>query len=202
MCDNLSLGKETEMEINFTYTNFNAIVTACSKAVAGKGESREILKYICLDCFADHCTAFGCDGYKAMMVNVPCRMGNPNEKTRVMLKPFKVPNNCTQVVVRIEEERIEIDIMWYHTVLETLVQHIVKGEYLNYEKIMPTPEQRQEYSIAVNPKHLIEILNGMKNIPSVQLHFGDKLHSFLITPNSDVSGITGLVLPMGMWERD
>ena len=190
------------MKITFTRENFNTIMTACGKAVAGKGESREVLKYICLDCYADNCVAFGCDGYKAMLANVPCGMTIPNDKVRVMLKPIRVPSNCTNVVIRIEETRIEIDIMWYNTVLETQVQNLVKDKYLDYEKIMPTLEQRNEYSIAVNPKYLIDILTGMKNVPSVQLHFGNPLHSFLITPNSNAGCLTGLVLPMRMWEPD
>jgi len=183
------------MKTTFTAEDFETILNACGQAVAGKKDGRQVLRNICLDIWPDHCVAVAVDGTILMQVTAPC-ISDVTEKTRILLQPLKMVPKMTHVVITSADmnprpERVEISFLRYATTEFTVVQYPMKGDFVDYEKVIPA--ERTEYRIAVNPKKLMAVLKGI-NSEYVWLSFGKPLESFLVTPTRD-DNITGLVLP-------
>ena len=184
------------METVFKADDFNTILKSCGLAVTDKYDGRVVLRNICLDIWRDHCVAVALDGTILMQVTVPCE-SDVTEKTRILLQPLKPVPKMTHVVIISPDssprpERIEINFNRYSYTELTVVQYPVKGDYVDYEKIIPA--ERTEYRIAVSPKKLMTVLKGI-DAKYVWLSFGKPLESFLVTPTDEEHDITGLVLP-------
>lgn len=187
------------MTVTFSASNFRRIMESCGIVVAGKNENRKMLKRICLDIEHDICTAVGLDGYKLMRIIVPCE-SDDQSKYCIMVEPVKVPKDATQVQIHYDGNRIEIDFRKYSSSMGMIVQNTIEGNYVNYDNIIPKFTERETYTIAVNPKYMIDCMKAMKDCSSVVFHFGGPTQSIVITPNGLYDGTeTGVLLPMRLF---
>ena len=186
------------MTVSFDVYDFKDIQKVCSPVVSTTEEDlrRAYLNYICLTVseIEKTCTAYGCNGYMASRITVPCKIEGEAPK-HILFSPVKVIPKTRRVTVEpvtVGEEH-SVRFIFYNECdlrLGEVVQTVIDSEPIDYADMFKRTDKAVcercgpdgRYRIAVNPKYLLNILNGMKDAKSVLLYFGDATQAMRIYP--------------------
>lgn len=195
------------VHIKMSIYDYRDIIRICGGIADGK--QREMLKYISLRFDCNGCTAYGCNGFAAAQVFAHTDANNIVDPINILMPPIKAPSGTKTVEFFITEGEVPV-----------LVFSDADGDVLRSDKIeQPDGDMPDigeffdrcdkhirswnggdgQYRIAVNPKYLISILEGMKSSSSVLFTFGSASQAFLVTPNGDdAPNASAMILPIRM----
>lgn len=195
--------------VKMSIYDWRDMVRVCGTLSTNKGD-RESLRYIDL-CINDEskglCTAYGCNGYQMSRVKFMCEVHDIPWKYHFLIDIFKAPVGSCDVVIEINEDDDEYSVTFLNKTGEKIVafsQDIVHIEPMNYERFFENAHKNFDefnhgegkYWIAVNPKYLLNALEGLKQFDNVILNFGTNVQPFSIRDGNGSMKVEALVLPV------
>ena len=197
------------MEALFSVYDWRDMTRACGTIAAGYHEYPE-LEYVRLELKWNKCTAYGADGYHAVKVTRDCRMTDTIMPYTVFLMSTKIPAGTKTVILATNDaddapgEAIKLTYKGKDNNVITVEEQPVPpanvtGSTFSIEAFFQRTIDNlrdERYTIAVNPKYLIDALSSMSDHEKVILHFGTMVQPFMILPAEDNPGEEAIVLPV------
>lgn len=189
------------MTIQFSIYDWRDIVNYVGVAVS-RDEGREMLQHIRLRCENNRFEAVGCNGYYLSKLEGKCLMseGKPVE---ILMKPVKAPAKTESVIITDIVEG-QFVIYFYDknkemTGFETIKPCETPYMAVDEKFIKPAVERRSEYTIAVNPQYMLDVLAGMKGCDTVIFECGANYQPIIVHPyrkeGTEIDAMS-LVLPV------
>ena len=198
----------------FSVYAWRDIMKTCGPMIAIDEEDRRImLTYINIQCVDNRFTAYGCDGYHLARIRGKCDMMD-KAPVSFIIKPHSIPARTDKVRVsdirpgslavafldknarELEERKLTVDV----------------GEVLDYENKVIEPNLKNmdsynhgegQYMFVVNPRYLMDALQGVKTCQKVILNFGSQVQPVFIRPYMDeYSDILEMVWPVRIFNGD
>lgn len=176
------------MSIEFSAFDLRDAMTVCGGAIKPTkrltGE-RPALKYVLLECHWNHCIAVGSNGAAIGMLRFDCKMSNERDPVKLHVLPIKIPAAVKTVVIDEEEMSTRITMIYKDGQRETIRQDKEDVNYFDYAKLEKSvietiPDNKW---VVVDPKLLLNCLNGLKDCESVIIHMNaDPIKPILIKP--------------------
>ena len=192
------------MKAKFTVWDWKEIMRCCGPCVSDN-ESYYSLHFIRLDFGQNWCQTYGADSYHVVKREVPCAATLlPTMPYTLFIRPMKTPAGTRSVILQ-EPDKDTLEVVFMgkdDAIIETVKQLREKVEDINVETFFQKTINNlrdEKYTIAVDPRYLMNALNAMKDRDSVILHFGTCVQPFMIMPYDDGDQLTqAIVLPMRM----
>ena len=197
------------MVIKFKSNHFRDIMRICGPITSTCPDNREICHYISLVFYYDVCEAYGSNGYQISKVEVPCILKNVYPRFTLLIPPLKVPPRTREVEIHVDEKEKEYELMYLDEESDVIGADKYKffeGEPLDYESFYIRAQENFDkynngegkYVISVNPKYLINALEGLKSCDSVIFNFGSAVEPFLIRSGDESVKTSALLYPVRM----
>ena len=200
------------MSASFSVWDFKAIQNVCFpvSGIADFSEAdKAYLDYVCL-IFSEvdnTCTAYGCNGYSAAKITVPCMFSGEPNPAKLLIQKVKLPPKTERVTIIADDPEHARFIFTGKdgSAIGETVQYVHQSEPIDYahtfkyslDKVTQLgPEGR--YRIGFNPRYLMNALSAFKDCDRVTLLFGDPIHPVFICPggNNAPTAAEAMVLPV------
>lgn len=195
------------MKIGFNVYDWKDIMKVCG-SVAEVYEERIMLTYIKIDCDNGRFTAYGSNGFQLSRLCGRCEMDD-NCPVSFLLPVMKTPPKTAKVEIMPKVEVLGGKTVLYFydkngNVTTTTDVEIPDGEYIDAANFFKRAEDginlynhgQGSYMVAVNPRYLMNALEGMKGCESVILNFASPVEAFMIRPYKEDLEASALVYPV------
>ena len=195
------------MIIEFNVYDWRDIMRVCGPTL-GTDPNKEMLSYINVKCNNNWFSAYGCSGYQVARVSVRCIMDAKLLDVSFICKPQKIPVGAARVQVLHDGLPNKYTILYRDKKgcsLSAVQIEAPDGEMVDAEKIINSSLKNLDaynygegkYMICVNPKYLMNALQGLKDCDAVIMNFGSRVQPFLIRPrDNSEKDVIELVLPI------
>lgn len=208
------------MKIIFDVWSFREMQKSCGAVKATPADGRPALERICLTFSMDYnrrpsssdmcaavCHAYGSNGYQITRMDVPCELSEmPDEKAQILLDHVKIPPKTETIILNTDRKDV-LELAFINKEGGATITDQPKleaGAPIDFgqmckkfsNQIDQYNKGQGQYWIAVNPKYLINALEGMKDKESVMLHFGSQVQPFMIRPRDSESNVSAWVFPI------
>lgn len=154
-------------------------------------------------------TAYGSNAIQISKVNVPCDAdAAPYGGYHLLIPPMKTPAGTRYVEIHSNDEEKEYTVMFLDIdkdIISAVTSPMFDGKPLDYEDFYRKAQKNfddhsrdgaGEYYIVVNPKLLLNALEGFKSSEKVILNFGSRVQPFMIRDFDQNVDATALIYPI------
>lgn len=196
------------MDIKFTVYAWRDIMKICGAITLTCPKEMIICRYIDLRFESCECIAYGSNGCQFTRISVPCECRDVPWQYHLLVKPMKIPSGTKFVEIHIDQKNKKFDVAYIDAeddIRDAVVCDFFDGDPFDYERFwQKTHDTLNQYNqgsgqyfICVNPKYLINALEGMKSCDRVIMNFGSCVDGFTIRPyDDDQPNIEAVIYPV------
>lgn len=196
--------------IEFDIWTYHDMMNVCGTVIS-VDEARKMLTFINVQCENNRFAAYGSDGYRVARLRGKCTMTN-QAPVSFLIAPQKAPAHTEHVWFEVKPDSLTIIFLdKKDRTLEKREQVIPAGETLDLEGKIIQPGLKNldsynngegMYMIVVNPRYLLDALQGVKDCKKVILNFGNAVQPFFIRPYRDDKEVLEMVYPVRIFTDD
>ena len=184
------------MVTKFAVADWRSIMRICGSISATCRPEQITCRYILLRFDVFECVAYGSNGTQITRISVPCTVSEVPAGYQLMVLPMKVPARTKFVELDIDEVSKNYTVSYIdedNDIIDAQLCNFFDGEPMDYEyycnKTQDTISQygygEGKYVTFINPKILINALDGFKSCDYVILNFADRFDPFTIRSYDD-----------------
>lgn len=196
------------MVAKFKVADWRDILRVCGTIAASNPKDRIVTQYLDFHFNGPECCVYGSNGAQISRIVVPCVNQDIPPEYRLLVPPMKIPARTRSVEIHIDDGIKEYEVICLDSeddVIDAVRSSFCACDLPDYgsffDKVWKDIDVYNngegKYFIAVNPKYLMNALEGLKSCDHVILNFANRHQPFMIRPYGDeYIDVTAMVCPV------